>query len=96
MVYFNPSDKETADPFENQDIKVNKMNINYKEFESWDGFQFEELEFLKKTGFVELKSFNCDTRDEDRNVCIGKIGNEVWYYREVYGRIWHDDFGRIE
>jgi hypothetical protein len=72
------------------------MDIDFKSFETWSGYTFEEWEFIKKTGFVEIRSFSFETRDDIYGVVIGKIGNDVYYYKDNYGKIWYDDFGKVE
>lgn len=70
-------------------------NINYKEYKSWNGYTFDDDEFIEKSGFVEIRSFNFQEKDEEFNVCIGKIGNDFYYYKDNYGKIWADDLGKI-
>lgn len=72
------------------------MNIDYKEFTSWNGYTVEEFEFLEKTGFVESRVFAFETRDDYFEVHIGKIGDEVWYYQDDFGKIWIDNIGKVE
>lgn len=72
------------------------MNIDFKSFKSWNGYTLKESEFVEKTGFVEIRSFNFQTKDNEYNVTIGKIGDEIWYYKDNYGDIWYDDIGKVE
>ena len=72
------------------------MNIDPKTFKSYDGYKFDESEFIEKTGFKVIKEFSISCRDDDYNFAIGKIDGELYWYQSNWGSIWKHDFGKIE
>lgn len=55
-----------------------------------------EHEFLKLTGFKELKFFDVSGRDDWVEIYIGRIENRFFWYKTIDGNVWYDDWDFLD